>query len=327
MEVTFWVWLAIIVVSVIVEIATLDLVSVWFAVGSIVPFILSAIGGIAIEIQISVFVVVTAVLIIFLRKYAQKLLFKNMNDKTNLDMQIGKIYRLLEDADFEKNGLIKITDFGIAMALNSTQLTQTNSVMGSVHYLPPEQASGKGATIQSDVYSMGILMYELLTGSLPFRGDNAVEIALKHIKEPFPSIKEKMSNLPQSIENIIMRATAKNVKNRYADAKEMHDDLKTALTDARAGEPKWQFKYAEDESEGKTRKKDENFENTILADEKDIKAKKSEEKEKNKAKEKEQIKNKDTESEDDVDIKAKKITEKDLKKKEEAIHYQEVVEL
>ncbi len=110
MEVTFWVWLAIIVVSVIVEIATLDLVSVWFAVGSIVPFILSAIGGIAIEIQISVFVVVTAVLIIFLRKYAQKLLFKNMNDKTNLDMQIGKIYRLLEDADFEKNGLIKIND-------------------------------------------------------------------------------------------------------------------------------------------------------------------------------------------------------------------------
>ena len=82
-----------------------------------------------------------------------------------------------------ENGLIKITDFGIAMALNSTQLTQTNSVMGSVHYLPPEQASGKGATIQSDVYSMGILMYELLTGTLPFKGDNAVEIALKHIKE------------------------------------------------------------------------------------------------------------------------------------------------
>ena len=102
------------------------------------------------------------------------------------------------------DGQIKITDFGIAMALNSTQLTQTNSVMGSVHYLPPEQASGKGATIQSDVYSMGILMYELLTGSLPFRGDNAVEIALKQIKEPFPSIKEQLPSIPQSIENIIM---------------------------------------------------------------------------------------------------------------------------
>lgn len=150
-----------------------------------------------------------------------------------------------------ENGLIKITDFGIAMALNSTQLTQTNSVMGSVHYLPPEQASGKGATIQSDVYSMGILMYELLTGTLPFRGDNAVEIALKHIKEPFPSIKEKLPSIPQSIENIIMRATAKNVKNRYTDAKEMHDDLKTALTDARAAEPRYSFKYAEDEGENR----------------------------------------------------------------------------
>ncbi|MDE5630865.1 MAG: Stk1 family PASTA domain-containing Ser/Thr kinase [Bacilli bacterium] len=152
-----------------------------------------------------------------------------------------------------ENGLIKITDFGIAMALNSTQLTQTNSVMGSVHYLPPEQASGKGATIQSDVYSMGILMYELLTGTLPFRGDNAVEIALKHIKEPFPSIKEKLPSIPQSIENIIMRATAKNVKNRYTDAKEMHDDLKTALTDARAAEPRYTFKYSEDEGENKKR--------------------------------------------------------------------------
>lgn len=226
-----------------------------------------------------------------------------------------------------ENGLIKITDFGIAMALNSTQLTQTNSVMGSVHYLPPEQASGKGATIQSDVYSMGILMYELLTGVLPFRGDNAVEIALKHIKEPFPSVKEKVPNLPQSIENIIMRATAKNVKNRYADAKEMHDDLKTALTDARAGEPRWQFKYPEDESEGKIKKKEESFENTILAEEpkEETKAKKKEEKIKNKKEEKEQVKNKEEEvkeeikEEEDVDIKAKKITEKDLKKKENKV--------
>jgi len=144
-----------------------------------------------------------------------------------------------------ENGLIKITDFGIAMALNSTQLTQTNSVMGSVHYLPPEQASGKGATIQSDVYSMGILMYELLTGELPFRGDNAVEIALKQIKEPIPSVREKLQNIPRSIENIIKKSTAKNVKNRYADAREMHDDLKTALSDERRDEPIFEFKYPE----------------------------------------------------------------------------------
>ena len=148
-----------------------------------------------------------------------------------------------------ENGLIKITDFGIAMALNSTQLTQTNSVMGSVHYLPPEQASGKGATIQSDVYSMGILMYELLTGELPFRGDNAVEIALKQIKEAVPSIREKNSDIPQSIENIIIKATAKNPKNRYADAREMHDDLKTALSKERENEPRYEFKYPESSDE------------------------------------------------------------------------------
>ena len=143
------------------------------------------------------------------------------------------------------NGLIKITDFGIAVAMNATQLTQTNSVMGSVHYLPPEQASGKGATLQSDIYSIGILMYELLTGKLPFKGDNAVEIALKHLKAPMPSIKDEEPDIPQSIENIILKATAKNPKNRYADAREMHEDLKTCLDESRINELKITFKYPE----------------------------------------------------------------------------------
>lgn len=146
-----------------------------------------------------------------------------------------------------ENGLIKITDFGIAVAMNATQLTQTNSVMGSVHYLPPEQASGKGATLQSDIYSIGILMYELLTGKLPFRGDNAVEIALKHLKEPMPSVREELPDLPQSIENIILKATAKNPKNRYADAREMHEDLKTCMDEARSHELKISFKYPEND--------------------------------------------------------------------------------
>lgn len=146
-----------------------------------------------------------------------------------------------------ENGLIKITDFGIAVAMNATQLTQTNSVMGSVHYLPPEQASGKGATLQSDIYSIGILMYELLTGKLPFKGDNAVEIALKHLKEPMPSIREEIPDIPQAIENIILKATAKNPKNRYADAREMHEDLKTCLDEVRSNELKLTFKYPEND--------------------------------------------------------------------------------
>ena len=146
-----------------------------------------------------------------------------------------------------ENGLVKITDFGIAMAMNSTQLTQTNSVMGSVHYLPPEQASGKGSSLQSDIYSMGILMYELLTGKLPYHGDNAVEIALKHLKEPLPSIREELPSIPQSVENIIIKATAKNPKNRYADAREMYEDLKTCLNDERLNEDKIILPYPEND--------------------------------------------------------------------------------
>ena len=147
----------------------------------------------------------------------------------------------------QDDGQIKITDFGIAMALNSTQLTQTNSVMGSVHYLPPEQASGKGSTVKSDIYSMGIICYELLSGTLPFRGENAVEIALKHMKESLPSLREENSQVPQSIENIIMRSTAKNPKNRYDSAKAMYEDLLTALNDERMHEEPHVYLYPEQE--------------------------------------------------------------------------------
>ncbi len=141
------------------------------------------------------------------------------------------------------NGLIKITDFGIAMALNATQLTQTNSVMGSVHYLPPEQANGRGSTIKSDIYSIGIVMYELLTGSVPFKGENAVEIALKHMKEKLPSVKKINPVIPQSIENILLKACAKNPKNRYDDVREMYKDLSVALDNP--DEKRYVYSYPE----------------------------------------------------------------------------------
>lgn len=147
----------------------------------------------------------------------------------------------------EDNGLVKITDFGIAMALNSTQLTQTNSVMGSVHYLPPEQANGKGSTVKSDIYSLGILMYELLTGSVPFKGDTAVEIALKHMKEKIPSIRKQNPTIPQSIENIVLKATAKNPKNRYDNVRDMYKDLQTALQ--RDNEKRLVYEYPENDLE------------------------------------------------------------------------------
>ena len=143
------------------------------------------------------------------------------------------------------NGLVKITDFGIAVALNSTQLTQTNSVMGSVHYLPPEQAAGKGATVKSDIYSLGIMMYELITGKLPFKGENAVEIALKQIKEPIPSVREFDPTIPQSVENIILKSCAKNPKNRYNSVREMYNDLCTCLNEDKKDEKKVKYEYPE----------------------------------------------------------------------------------
>ena len=148
-----------------------------------------------------------------------------------------------------EDGRVKITDFGIAIALNSAELTQTNSVMGSVHYLPPEQANGSGATIKSDIYSLGILMYELLTGKLPFKGENAVEIALKQMKEQIPSICEQNAIIPQSVENIVLKACAKNPKNRYDSVSEMHKDLKLALSEERKNCQRLVYEYPENDLE------------------------------------------------------------------------------
>ena len=144
-----------------------------------------------------------------------------------------------------EDGRVKIMDFGIAVALNAGQFTQTNSVMGTVYYIPPEQANGGAATIKSDIYSLGILMYELVTGHVPFKGDNPVEVAIKHMNEPIPSICEYDPEMPQSIENIILKASAKNPKNRYDSAYDMHEDLKTALDKDRFNEPKVVYRYPE----------------------------------------------------------------------------------
>ena len=152
-----------------------------------------------------------------------------------------------------EDGRVKITDFGIAIALNSAELTQTNSVMGSVHYLPPEQANGRGATIKSDIYSLGILMYELLTGKLPFKGENAVEIALKQMKEQIPSVCEQNAIIPQSVENIVLKACAKNPKNRYDSVAEMHKDLRTALSEDKKNCQRLVYEYPEHEDLDETK--------------------------------------------------------------------------
>lgn len=148
-----------------------------------------------------------------------------------------------------EDGRVKITDFGIAMALNNNELTQTNSVMGSVHYLPPEQANGSGSTTKSDIYSLGILMFELLTGKLPFKGENAVEIAIKQMRETIPSVKSMDPAIPQSIENVVLKACAKNPKNRYNAVREMYEDIKTSLDPIRKDEKRVIYQYAESDLE------------------------------------------------------------------------------
>ena len=122
MEIMFWVWLGVIALTLIIELCTMELVSIWFTLGAIIPFILSAIGGIYIELQIAIFVVVSALLIIFVRKYAKKLLLKNMNEKTNLDSIVGKHFRVVEETTFEKNGTVKIND-GVWSIMGENQET------------------------------------------------------------------------------------------------------------------------------------------------------------------------------------------------------------
>lgn len=127
------------------------------------------------------------------------------------------------------DGTVKITDFGIALAHDAVQLTQSNAVLGSAHYLAPETTRGETPTNQVDIYALGIVFYELLTGSVPFNGDNPVQIAMKHLREEVPSVKEFNPTIPQSIENIIIKATVKNRSLRYQSANDMLIDLDDCL--------------------------------------------------------------------------------------------------
>ena len=115
----------------------------------------------------------------------------------------------------DQDNQIKVTDFGIAVALSETSITQTNTLLGSVHYLSPEQARGGMATIKSDIYALGIVLYELLSGAVPFDGESAVSIALKHFQDPMPLIRKNNPEVPQSLENVILKATSKEPTYRY----------------------------------------------------------------------------------------------------------------
>lgn len=142
------------------------------------------------------------------------------------------------------DGTAKVTDFGIAVAFAETSLTQTNSMLGSVHYLSPEQARGSKATVQSDIYAMGIIFYEMLTGHIPYDGDSAVTIALQHFQKPLPSVIDENPSVPQALENVVIKATAKKLTDRYQSVAEMYVDLSSSLSYNRRNEPKLVFNDA-----------------------------------------------------------------------------------
>ena len=155
--------------------------------------------------------------------------------------QNGIIHRDIKPQNIlmNENLTCKITDFGIARAYGDTTLTQTNQMLGTVYYLSPEQARGNVATAQSDIYSLGILIFEMITGQIPFKGESAVAIALKHLQEELPEIDKYRENIPQSVKNIVIQATMKNPNERYISSKELFEDLSTVLNPERLHENKY----------------------------------------------------------------------------------------
>ena len=138
----------------------------------------------------------------------------------------------------DPEGRAKVTDFGIARSLETSGLTATGRVLGTTDYVAPEQALGRGVTEQSDVYSLGVVLYEMLTGEPPFKADSQVAVAMKHVKEPMPDVQRIRPEVSSALAAVLDRATAKETANRYASAAELGTDLEQVLgiEAARAGE-------------------------------------------------------------------------------------------
>nr|WP_288524308.1 Stk1 family PASTA domain-containing Ser/Thr kinase [uncultured Clostridium sp.] len=130
-----------------------------------------------------------------------------------------------------EEGVVKVTDFGIAKSMDSSTIAHTNSVMGSAHYFSPEQAKGTYTDYRTDLYSLGIVLYEMVTGVVPFNGDSPVTVAVKHIQEKAIPPKNINQNIPNSLNDLIMKAMEKDPVNRYQTAKEIIGDLEKIKKD------------------------------------------------------------------------------------------------
>lgn len=198
-------------------------------------------------------------------------IMKQVASATAKAHSMGIVHRDLKPQNIlvTDSGVVKIGDFGIASIQSLSQVTQTDTIMGSLHYLAPEIARGEKATIQSDIYALGIVLYELLRGNVPFNGESPVNIALKHMRDDIPSVREFNPSIPQSVENIIIKATAKNIKDRYQNANEMFEDLYTCLS--KPDEDKLVFKYGEEENGATIVAEDKDFFTQKYAVEKEMK--------------------------------------------------------
>lgn len=138
----------------------------------------------------------------------------------------------------DMEGRAKVTDFGIARSLEVHGLTATGRVLGTTDYVSPEQALGRDVAEQSDVYSLGIVLFEMLTGEVPFRADSQVAVAMKHVKEPIPDVQKLRPEVSAALAAVVDHATSKELGNRYATAQDMSEDLEDvlAIEVARAGE-------------------------------------------------------------------------------------------
>src|SRR5438270_2558206 len=141
-----------------------------------------------------------------------------------------------QNVPIDLEGRAKVTDFGIARSLGLDGLTLAGRVLGTTDYVAPEQAVGDGATQQSDIYSLGVCLWEMLTGDVPFKGGNQVAVAMQHIRDPLPDVSHLRPEVSAVLASIVDRSTRKELQNRYATVEEMVRDLEQALAiEARRG--------------------------------------------------------------------------------------------
>src|ERR687884_356675 len=129
----------------------------------------------------------------------------------------------------DQEGRAKVTDFGIARSLEAQGLTAAGRVLGTTDYVSPEQALGHEVTGQSDIYSLGIVLYEMLTGEAPYKADTQVAVAMKHVRDPLPDVQRRRPEISAALASVVERATAKETQNRYGDVSEMVHDLEEVL--------------------------------------------------------------------------------------------------